>query len=142
MPFQVVSGKVDLSIGGLGNTHFKHDWMEFYSHDFRFVTRNPVPINNYANVFRPLAPNIWLAFYVLLASFSTLFAIFYAVYGTKAFEGLNFRGTLVWKIDFVILPFSTLFEPDPIKWFPKESAGIFSTYVLKLNQVLPHLPCM
>ncbi|MEM7564534.1 MAG: hypothetical protein AAF353_16015, partial [Pseudomonadota bacterium] len=68
-----------------------------------------------------------------MATLSALSFLFYATY--KAYSTLGTKHELLGKVpselDFIILTFTSFFEPDPLPWFPRWSTGMKGCFTLQ-----------
>ncbi len=88
-----------------------------------FVTREPTIIPRFYQQFMVFSHWIWLSVFGVLLIMVVAFKITHYLYQTKIGIGHNLAGRVTHPLDFIILTFSTLTEPDPLPWFPKQSTG-------------------
>ena len=96
----------------------------YYATAMHWLSRRPKQTPARYNLIKVFSLNVWLAVIISLASIAMAFAWLHYIYRLKTFEGLGFAGPVNGWIDFPLLTFCSLTEPDPIKFFPKFSAGI------------------
>ena len=65
-----------------------------------------------------------------------MFKSIHYLYQTKIGIGHNLAGPVTHPLDFIIMTLSTLTEPDPLPWFPKESTGWFERIKVIWNDIL------
>ncbi len=88
-----------------------------------FVTRQPTIIPRFDQHIMVFSQWIWLSVFGVLLIMGFAFKMTHYLYQTKIGIGHNLAGKVTHPLDFLIMTFSTLTEPDPLPWFPKPSAG-------------------
>ena len=108
---------------------------EFYSSKLRYTTAYAVETQRLVTRQLDIVPSydqhlqtfswiVWVTIVLTLIIMSLTFKFLHFVYLNKLDERHNLAGPVVHRLDFVIVTFSSLTEPDPIPWFPKMSAGL------------------
>ena len=105
----------------------------------KFCTRQPVILDHKGTgVVRVLPVNAWLLVIFALLSVSIMSTMSYLTYNKLNHNDMMKKP--VSYLDFLLLPFSTLTEPDPIPWFPKFSSGkatiaLWSIFAFLMNMI-------
>ena len=108
---------------------------------FNFMYRSPIPIVSYLNLAKAFSTDIWAILPLSVLVFAFLFWLIYQwencdevtyeghinsipIHRAYQQEGMTYlTKKSVRSFDFVLMSFSTLFEPHAINWFPKFSTG-------------------
>ena len=103
------------------------DYIEYSSifskYDYVFISQSPKPIETFDQMVYTFKQNVWLALFLSFTAMMLVFKLIHYVYSTKALEKYNLAGKVTHHLDFILLTFASITEPDPIPWFPKPSAG-------------------
>ncbi len=87
-----------------------------------YMARNPRIVKSYNQQFTIFHLHIWLLIILIVFVMASTFKTIYSVYG-KLDEKYGLLIPVTHQIDFLLLPFASLTEPDPIPWFPRFSTG-------------------
>eukprot|EP00094_Tigriopus_californicus_P013993 TCALIF_13549-PA protein Name:"Protein of unknown function" AED:0.36 eAED:0.36 QI:0/0.33/0/0.5/1/1/4/0/414 len=122
---QLTQDKIDMAINVIlhtkGYTLFE---CTTYVHtlELKYCTRRPQKLVDFGNLGRGFDFWSWISIFVCLSLFSITFAVIFYVY--KA----NIGHKHMYKdpgnpVDFFLLTFTAIVEPDPLVWFPSWSSG-------------------
>ena len=89
-----------------------------------FVSQSPKPIETFDQIIHTFQWPVWLALLCSLTLMILIFKLIHTVYSMKALKKYNLAGKPTHDLDFILLTFASITEPDPIPWFPRPSAGI------------------
>lgn len=89
----------------------------------RIVTRQLDVIPTFDQNMKTFSVIVWIMIVLTLFLMAMTFKLLHFVYLNKLQMRHNLAGPVGHPLDFVLLTFSSLTEPDPIPWFPKISAG-------------------
>ncbi len=105
-------------------TNFRFDLIvQLNTINYLYVSRLPQEVVSYGNITYPFKWLVWVAALVSFLLFATFFHLAHNVYVSK--DVVQFKLVLFESspFNFYLYTFSKLTEPDPIRWFPKWSAG-------------------
>ena len=96
----------------------------FHAATLHWLSRKPMETPALYNLIKVFSSDVWLAILASLSCMASTFALLHFVYSrSTVFKELQLAGPISGWIDFPLLTFCSLTEPDPIPFFPKFSAG-------------------
>ncbi len=90
--------------------------------DLFFLNRHPIPIKTHGNVIRSFSNLTWAFIFFSLLLIGQTLALIYYVYVRYLPEQFLTKH-YVHQLDFIVLTFAGLAEPEPLPWFTRFSTG-------------------
>ena len=100
---------------------------------FPMISREPAEIQKFDQFLSTYNLIVWMFSIFVVMTISMTFKLIHYVYQSPYFVKYGYAGRVTHPADFIILPISTLTEPDSIPWFPKHSAGIYNIIIFFLS---------
>lgn len=95
----------------------------FLTTGMRYVARYPSPVYYFNQYLKAFSMHVWFAVFGTLLSFAFTFKLIFHFY-SKKFNEADLIGHVTHDpVDFGLLTFAGLTEPEALPWFPKWSAG-------------------
>ena len=100
--------------------HFVYSFNTF---KYWLNTRYPIPLSAWMNVSNVFQPTVWLLILISLAILSFFFLTIFKFYALIIPEQNLTYYSRVDAIEFFLLTYASIMEPDPINWFNKRAVA-------------------
>ena len=97
----------------------------FHVVNSKWISRQPIPLKAYNSMINVFSFTVWIFVIATLFLLAMLFGFVYFMY-QKDERTQNLAIKLTHPMDFVLLTYFAITEPDPLPWFPRWSSGIYS----------------